>query len=89
MFYKNKFTTIIPIIICCIIAMLTSSVFVQAEDGNQNNNKDYIKWVKFNIPSDAMEKALKADIENKDSEHKISPSNMPSSVGGCRSIRCH
>lgn len=70
MFCKNKFINIIPVIICFIIAILISSIFVQAESDNKSySNKEYIKWVKFNIPSEAMEKALKADIENHDDAH--------------------
>ena len=71
MLKKNKLTITIFTAICILAASLIGSLFVQAEDVDQDNSsQEYIKWVKFNIPVEAMEKALKADIENHNSEFK-------------------
>ncbi|SMB80714.1 Murein DD-endopeptidase MepM and murein hydrolase activator NlpD, contain LysM domain [Desulfonispora thiosulfatigenes DSM 11270] len=38
---------------------------------NEENNKDYIKWVDFNVPYEAMNKALKLDIDSQEKEVKL------------------
>ncbi|WP_330586811.1 hypothetical protein [Aminipila terrae] len=39
--------------------------------GTNEKGKDYIKWVDFNVPSEAMKKALKLDIESQGEEVKL------------------
>lgn len=39
--------------------------------GTNEEGKDYIKWVDFNVPCDAMEKALSLDIESQEQEVKL------------------
>ena len=71
MLKKNKPPIIIFMTVCVLAICIVGSLFVQAEETDQGDSgQKYIKWVKFNIPLEAMEKALKADIENHDAEIK-------------------
>ena len=71
MLKKNKSSIIIFMTVCALIICIVGSLFVQAEETDQSDSdQKYIKWVKFNIPLEAMEKALKADIENHGAEIK-------------------
>lgn len=48
------------------------SINVLATEKEENtNNKDYIKWVDFNVTCEAMEYALKLDIESQESDHPL------------------
>lgn len=42
-----------------------------AEDAGSSTDGDYIKYAEFNVPYEALEKAMKADISSQDDEIKI------------------
>ncbi len=70
-FRKNKLFIILSLTISASIVVLSFSVFAQIEDAKQQElNSNRIKWVDFNVPVSAMEKALKADIENHQNQYQ-------------------
>ncbi|MCI8497505.1 MAG: M23 family metallopeptidase [Clostridiales bacterium] len=54
-----------------IITLVTRSGAAEAVNQGEAGQKDYIKWVDFDITSDAMSRALKLDVESQQSEHPI------------------
>ena len=42
-----------------------------AEDAGAANNKDFITWVDFNVPCEAMKKAISLDIESHGTENEL------------------
>lgn len=65
--------TIITIIISfCILNNFYNSYNVNSENINQETDKkDYIKWIDFNIPQVALQKAMEFDIKSYKSNQKI------------------
>lgn len=55
-------------IVCMAVILMISAIFLVSKNKNtllamKNINADYIKWVDFNIPYEALEKALDIDIQ--------------------------
>lgn len=72
-----KFRRILGIILLGVVALIVIVTLVTrssaAETVNQEETvkKDYIKWVDFDVTSDAMSRALKLDVDSQTGEHPI------------------
>lgn len=53
------------------VLILSPVLFAYAEDNNETKEKDFIKWVDFNVPCEAMKKAIALDIASQDQEVKL------------------
>ena len=52
-------------LLCLLIAVSVISIHINAQEQEQKNaDCDYIQWVSFDVPEQAMEKALEADISS-------------------------
>jgi len=51
--------------------LLSSFLFAYAEDNNETKEKDFIKWVDFNVPCEAMKKAIALDVASQDQDLKL------------------
>lgn len=68
---KNK----IFIIVCFILSSLTllftlSLSFNETKKQEQSSENDFIKWVDFNVPMGAMQKAINIDIKTRNENHQ-------------------
>ncbi|MHC1723759.1 MAG: M23 family metallopeptidase [Aminipila sp.] len=88
LFMVNKRTLInLGLVILITLALILSGriVFYYFNDkdvlGTNEEGKDYIKWVDYNVPSEAMEKALSLDIESQEQEVKLNWIELLSYLG--------
>lgn len=68
---KHKIFICICSVLSLAIIIQTISFVVVANQTQKNGTDGFIKWVDFNIPASAMEKALKYDIDTKNEQHHI------------------
>lgn len=66
--FKYLFTFVALILI---LAFAFTTLFDSAQLVSANEEKDFIKWVDFRVSYEAMDKALKADINSIDEEVKL------------------
>lgn len=59
---------LISIILSISIICFTISIIVRATD---TDNDNYIKWAEFKVPENALNLALKADIDSQNKEYKV------------------
>lgn len=72
MIIKIKFKSLIIFISIVLILGLSMSIVVNsAQSVSAEEEKDFIKWVDFRMSYNAMDKALKADINSVDEEVKL------------------
>jgi len=54
------------------VMLLSLGADVRAEENpEEKQEKDFIKWVDFKVPCEAMKKAIKLDVESRDKEVKL------------------
>lgn len=76
MIKKRKLFSLCLIVLVTLVVILSGRiVFYIFNDkdviGTNEDGKNYIKWVDYNVPCNAMEKALSLDIESQEQEGKL------------------
>lgn len=72
MIIKIKFKMLILCTAALVFLALVSSIYINsAKSVSAEGEKDFIKWVDFRVSYEAMDKALKADINSIDDEVKL------------------
>ena len=72
MIVKIKFKPLIIFTLIVLIIGIIISVFINtAHVVSADEKKNFIKWVDFRVSYDAMDKALRADINSVDEEVKL------------------
>jgi murein DD-endopeptidase MepM/ murein hydrolase activator NlpD len=67
--HKKKLLRCFALILC--IVFLSGGIYRGFAQESKGEKEDFIKWVDFNVTSDAMEKAMKLDIASQEEEIKL------------------